>query len=1109
MLGRSARFAYDAQSTLTSLTDMGGLTTTIAYNTNLWPASVTYPNGQSLTFTYPMLNTTNTEWLGDAFLMNITDPSGHVHEYYYHASTEEGPIGIKDPGGNDWYFAKKTVGGDRGGDLLYFAGVNGSARTGYYANPWAEADYDAEMNLTSVAYALDVLPAVFDWTTSQTNLQVHHVYDTHHNVLRTLVYTNIPETGLVLVSAVTNAYDAHDNLLATTNSLGQTLNLGYDEADQLVAVTNALNQVTTLAYSGSGQLTNVTDALGRSNAWVYGPSGYELESIAPDGSRLGKKHDAIGRLMSVTNQNTGLVLNFTRDDLDRVTSTVFPDATSNYVQYGCCGPELIRNRIGQTTYLLHDVEGRVSQVTDPLNRITEFHYNGAQQVSELITHVGGQARVKQFEYAPTNGLTQLRQVITPLGKTTGYGYSFRGQLTRMTNGNGQVVSLDYNLLGGLATVSVGNQTVMELGYTMLGQPVYVASEYSVFQFTNDALNRATSMVCTLTNIPGFAAVQYQLDYQFDAVGNVTNRQLTGLQSFTGSLQTEYRYNPVNQLTNVIQRTNGVQAAQAGYRYAPGQGLTDKLYGNGDQVHYEYDLENRLRSLTISNGTAEVKRYGYQMDASGQILAITNGTQVSQYSYDAANQLTNEVITGVLTNAWEYDEAGNWTGSPGQLRRVYNSDNELVCTSTSTTNSVTVSGSVSPGPRSNKWYQTYAECRAVRARVSTNDGTFVLNFVPLEAGTNQLVVTVTDVSGNQSRLTNTVFKQSVEDFRHDGNGALTNWNTGVVNWQYEWDWADRLIRVSSNGVVVLQNWYDALSRRVAKLEVGGGVTNKCMYVYDGLQIIAVLNDNGQVIETFTRGVGLAGDVGTLVAVTHHAASATTNGTFYAHNNHRGDVVTLRSDGGTVATVLELDYAPFGAIRSQTGLDLCRFKFSSKERDRTAGLSYYGYRFYHPELQRWLNHDPIEEEGGLNFYQFVRNNPVYWLDPFGEEPGVELTTAIAAGDAVQIETILTAYEGILSPAQTAMGRAALANIARQQALKAAAKQCVRLTQNQLQKYWGKNIHAIKNQVLKQFSKELKKAGCTNPNMAIDPNGNLVLQCPNGIVIPTGLSPSLFVP
>jgi hypothetical protein len=32
---------------------------------------------------------------------------------------------------------------------------------------------------------------------------------------------------------------------------------------------------------------------------------------------------------------------------------------------------------------------------------------------------------------------------------------------------------------------------------------------------------------------------------------------------------------------------------------------------------------------------------------------------------------------------------------------------------------------------------------------------------------------------------------------------------------------------------------------------------------------------------------------------------------------------------------------------------------------------GYRYYKPELGRWINRDPIEEQGGLNLYGFVGN------------------------------------------------------------------------------------------------------------------------------------------
>ena len=65
---------------------------------------------------------------------------------------------------------------------------------------------------------------------------------------------------------------------------------------------------------------------------------------------------------------------------------------------------------------------------------------------------------------------------------------------------------------------------------------------------------------------------------------------------------------------------------------------------------------------------------------------------------------------------------------------------------------------------------------------------------------------------------------------------------------------------------------------------------------------------------------------------------------------------------------------------------------------SGLVYYLYRFYDPNLQRWLNRDPIAEQGhrvlrgacmtcysalrnDVNSYQFCDNSPILEHDPSG--------------------------------------------------------------------------------------------------------------------------------
>jgi len=48
---------------------------------------------------------------------------------------------------------------------------------------------------------------------------------------------------------------------------------------------------------------------------------------------------------------------------------------------------------------------------------------------------------------------------------------------------------------------------------------------------------------------------------------------------------------------------------------------------------------------------------------------------------------------------------------------------------------------------------------------------------------------------------------------------------------------------------------------------------------------------------------------------------------------------------------------------------------------SGVRYYGHRYYSPSLGRFINRDPIEEQGGINLYAFVGNDPINAIDVLG--------------------------------------------------------------------------------------------------------------------------------
>jgi RHS repeat-associated protein len=72
----------------------------------------------------------------------------------------------------------------------------------------------------------------------------------------------------------------------------------------------------------------------------------------------------------------------------------------------------------------------------------------------------------------------------------------------------------------------------------------------------------------------------------------------------------------------------------------------------------------------------------------------------------------------------------------------------------------------------------------------------------------------------------------------------------------------------------------------------------------------------------------------------------------------------------------------------------YRFSSKELHYKSGMYYYGFRFYDPHLQRWVNRDPMLEAGGLNLYAHCGNTPLNVIDPNGQEP-ITIGIGIGAG------------------------------------------------------------------------------------------------------------------
>jgi len=115
-----------------------------------------------------------------------------------------------------------------------------------------------------------------------------------------------------------------------------------------------------------------------------------------------------------------------------------------------------------------------------------------------------------------------------------------------------------------------------------------------------------------------------------------------------------------------------------------------------------------------------------------------------------------------------------------------------------------------------------------------------------------------------------------------------------------------------------------------------------------------------------------------------ARTDTNGSAYYHTDGNGDVTAMVDEQGRIKA--RYLYDPFGNLLASYGdlADANTRRFSSKEFHGKSGLYYYGFRWYDPNLQRWINADPIGLAGGRNKHAFVENDPVNTVDAYGLSP-----------------------------------------------------------------------------------------------------------------------------
>lgn len=184
--------------------------------------------------------------------------------------------------------------------------------------------------------------------------------------------------------------------------------------------------------------------------------------------------------------------------------------------------------------------------------------------------------------------------------------------------------------------------------------------------------------------------------------------------------------------------------------------------------------------------------------------------------------------------------------------------------------------------------------------------------------------------------------------------------------YEYDLLNRLITSTNSCGQKTRYQYCGLSRRVAK---HGATTEYCLY--DDAVEVGRLDSQGNLTALRLIGRGRHGAVGAMIAVEIEGKP------YAVLQDHRGSVAGLIAPGGKTFTY---SYTAFGQPVGAPKLNN-PWQFAGEATDRETGLVFFGFRYYHPLMGRWVSLDPAGPVDGCNLYAYVQNNPLTYKDLYG--------------------------------------------------------------------------------------------------------------------------------
>ena len=762
------------------------------------------------------------------------------------------------------------------------------------------------------------------------------------------------------------------DLTAAKDRLGNWTYFGYDSLRRKIAETNANSVITRYGYCDCGGMSYVTNAWNTPVQMVtwfeYDFQGNRIYTHYPD-MTVTNWFDSLGRL--ITTGDAWGYRWFGHDNLSRLTS--------------------ITNAYGAEQVTVYDVEDHPIYVTDANSVTITNTYDDLDRVRTRGYPDGG---VERFGYSARGMIAYTNQ----LGYTNFYAYDEAGRKTFETNSNWEVIRYTNNAAGDLLALVDGKNQVTKWNYDEYGRVTNKLDQAGaeILRYTYDAGSRLASR---------WSAAKGTTYYTNDAVGNLTKINYPVSPDITLS------YDWLNRVTNMVDAAGTTKYAYT----AGGQLWTEDGPWSSDTVTNIYF--SRLRTNLSLVQPAGAWTNGFAYDAAKRLTNVTSPAGAFGYTLGAAaaaSPLPKKLLlpnTSYITNHYDNVARLLFTKLNNSSHTTLNKHEYLYNVGNQRTQQ-TFTDAATYGYT----YDKIGQLKVADSSVASQDCGYTYDLAwNLNYRTNSAGVTTFSVNSK-----NELTSGPNGNYAYDANGNLTNYYSTYMTYAY--DDENQLTSWEYIQTARTEYVYDGRGRlRVRKDYSWNGsswsLSSETRYVYDGMRVIQERNGSGTPLVSYTRGSDLsgslegAGGIGGMLARSHGYSSGNWTAHNYYHADGNGNITYLVNSSQTLAGSYRYD--PYGNTISMSGFwgSANKYRFSSKELTPggSGSIYYYGYRFYDPNLQRWLNRDPlgdhratlllqvpskslvrafawglkIEQLEGPNLFAFLANNPVSSIDPLGRD------------------------------------------------------------------------------------------------------------------------------